>query len=179
MTIKHEYLKLFFASILLLLFVSSVCSQGSDKVKANPTFPKPTGFVNDYSETLDAETRGQFERVLSELQKRAKIDFAIALIKSTNGKDIFDYSLALAKDWKVGSKNGGILLVVAIDDRKWFIQIDKRLEQDLTNAEVKQIGETMIEDFKQKLFADGIKKCMKEMILVLSKKQKFEPVKFE
>ena len=75
------------------------------------------------------------------MQERAKIDFAIAVVDTTGERSIFDYSLAMAKEWKIGSENGGILLVVAVKDRKWHIQVTKGLENDLPDAEVKKIGE--------------------------------------
>lgn len=134
--------------------------------------------MNDYAEILDDDSENQFESVLGELRTKAKIDFALAIVRSTNGKNIFDFSLEVAKDWKIGSENGGLLLVVAIDDRTWFIQIDKRLEQNLSNAEVKQIGDTMIPFFKDKKYADGLRKCVETMIESLAEKQKFDPVKF-
>lgn len=153
-------------------------SNRSINAKNSSELPKPDGFVNDYADVLDDDAEKEIEDVLKQLQKRAKIDFAVAILKSTNGQKIFDYSLAIAKEWKVGSENGGILLVVATEDRSWHIQIDKRLEKDLTNDDVKQIGDVMIPDFKQANHPDGLKKCVEKMIAVLAAKQKFEPIKF-
>ena len=101
---------------LALLFVAAsvtmACSQTpkvtppssaeSDSKKASSVnaansseLPKPTGLVNDYAGVLDDKTSKEIEDVLRELQKRAKIDFALAILKSTNGRKISDYSLAL------------------------------------------------------------------------------------
>lgn len=139
---------------------------------------KPDGLVNDYAGVLNNDAKQQIEAVVAELQKKAKVDFGLAIIRSTNGEKIFDYSLAVAKDWKIGSENGGILLMVAIEDRNWHIQINKRLEQDLTNEEVKQIGDAMIPYFREKKYTDGLKKCLETMIMVFAEKQKFDPIKF-
>lgn len=139
-------------------------------------FPKADGFVNDWADVLSEKEEQDLEAVLNGLQARAKIDFAIAMVTNTGEKNIFDYSLAMAKEWKVGSENGGILFVTAVGDRKWYIQITKNLEDDLTEAEVKSIGDVAVPDFKAGKYGEGIKKCVNKMIAELAKKQKFEPI---
>lgn len=140
---------------------------------------RPAGLLSDSTGLLSGTDKSEIEDVLRRLREKAQIDFAIAIIDSTNGMDIFNYSLELVREWKIGSQNGGVLLVIAVKDRKWHIQIDKRLEKDLTNNEVKNIGEVMLPDFRENKHADGIKKCIEKMISVLAAKQKFEPIKFK
>jgi hypothetical protein len=57
--------------------------------------PAPTGHVNDYAHALNEDTREQLEQALGELKKRSKIDFAVALVNTTTGKPILDYSKAV------------------------------------------------------------------------------------
>jgi uncharacterized protein len=183
-----------FLFVLTLFVCFSACAQiGKDTNKspgepekietATPAietqFPQPEGFLNDFSGVLNESDKSDIESVLRELNDKAQIDFAIAIIDSTGGKDIFEYSLAMARDWKLGGKNGGALLLIAIKDRTWHIQIDKRLEKDISNEEVKNIGDLMMSDFKQDNYADGIKKCVEKMISVLAEKQHFDPIKFK
>lgn len=140
-------------------------------------FPKPDGFVNDFADALSEKDEQDLESAMQRLQARAKIDIGIAVVDTTGEKRIFDYSLAMAREWKIGSENGGILLVVAVKDRKWHIQVTKGLENDFPDAEVKKIGELMVPDFKNGKYADGIKKCVDKMIAELAKKKGFEPLK--
>lgn len=131
------------------------------------------GPVNDYAQVLDADAEGQLEKILIELADGAGVEVAIVTVGSTNGRDIYDYSLSLAKEWNIGAENGGALLVVASEDRAWHLQIDNRLEQDLTNQEVKQIGDTMTPDLKQNNYAAALKGVVKKLIVVLEEKQGF------
>lgn len=179
---------------LLLVFAFSACTQpksvslasNSTPVGANMTpvehpevhdppplleFPQPTGFVNDFAGVLSEKDKQDLESALKKLEERAKIDLAIAVVETTGEKSIFDYSLAMAKEWKIGSENGGILFVVAVADRKWHIQIDKKLERHLTNEEVKKIGDVVVPDFKNKKYGAGIKKVVNKLIAELAKKQ--------
>ncbi len=140
---------------------------------------RPTGFLNDLSGIFSESEKDETERVLRELRDKAEIDLGIAVIDTTGGKDISGYSLEMARERKIGAKNGGALLVVAIKDRGWYIQIDSRLQKDLSNEDIRNIGETMIPDFREGKFPDGIKKCVEKIIAVLAAKQHFDPIKFK
>jgi uncharacterized protein len=126
--------------------------------------------LNDFAESLTEKEEKELESVLVQFRDRTKIDFAVAVIISTDERTPFDYSLAMSREWKIGSENGGILLLVAVKDRKWWIQIDKKLQERLTDAEVKKIGDVMVPDFKAKKYGAGIKKCVDKMIAELEKK---------
>ena len=156
-----------------------VGSDSNVRSESTPTdlkFPKASGFVNDITGTLTAGEAEKIESGLHELHRRGKIDFAIAIVRTTNGKDIYDYSLGMAKEWKIGSENGGVLLVVAIDDRKWRIQIDKKLEKEFTDAEIKAIGDTMAPHFREQKYSDGIKACVKALVDELARRHDFERI---
>lgn len=139
-------------------------------------FPPSTGFLNDFAGVLSPSEAENLEVVLRELQHRGRVDFAVAVVKSTNGRDIVDYSLAMAREWKIGSENGGILLVVAAEDRKWRIQIDRKLERKFTNEEIKTIGDTMVPHFRERKYGDGLKACVKVLLHELAIRYDFDPI---
>src|SRR5438270_13573502 len=68
--------------------------------------PPPTGFVNDYAKVIDAQTKANLETTLKNLKDRAQIELAIVTVSSTGDQDIFDYSLAVARGWGIGAKEG-------------------------------------------------------------------------
>ena len=136
----------------------------------SPAYRAPSGFVNDFAGILDQNTKRDLEDRLARFQAEQRVDFAIVTVDSTGDKSIDDYSLEMAKEWKVGAENGGLLLLVSIDDRKWRIQIDRKLEKVMTNERVLKIGELMVPEFKEKQYGAGIRKCMEAMITALTKK---------
>lgn len=133
--------------------------------------PPPTGHVNDYANVIDDETKMRLEKTLENLKKRTAIEFAIATIKTTGGEDIFDYSLAVAREWAIGSKPNydGLLLLVAVDDRKWHIQVSRSLEDELPNAKVGELGRLMVEPFRAGKYGEGLTKCVEAIIAELRK----------
>lgn len=138
-------------------------------------FPSQTGFVNDFAEVIDQETKAKLEQTLKNFKQETGIDFVIATVKTTGEKEIFDYSLSLANDWKVGSKNfdkSGMLMLIAIEDRKWFIQISRSMETTLTNGEVGQWGALVRPFFKEKKYGEGITECVGKFVEVLKERRK-------
>src|SRR5689334_23346773 len=122
-----------FLCVVALWLVVFACAQVSAQTGQSP-LPAPTGYVNDYAKVIDAETEQQLEATLKQLDQQQQIQFAVVTVDSTNGQDIFDYSLAVARGWGIGSKDvqkPSLLLLVAIKDRKYFTHVSRHLEGDL------------------------------------------------
>ena len=184
--------RIFLSALLLILSVSATSSCHSPSLpevrgdflvsntgqdaRENPQSPltAPDGFVSDFANVLDEETEDRLERTLSEFKNRAKIDFAVVTVNTTGSKSIFDYSLAVARGWGVGTKNpdkAGLLMLIAIDDQKWHIQISRTLEKALSNEEVAQLGGVMNAPFREKKYGEGVTRCVDAFIKTLSEKR--------
>ena len=137
-------------------------------------FPNQKGFVNDFAEILDQPTKDKLEQTLAKFKSEAKIDFVIATVKTTGEENAFDYSLSLANDWAVGAKNpdkAGILMLIAVEDRHWHIQITRMLEKVLSDAEVGEFGALMRPLFREKKYGEGITTCVEKLIEVLKERR--------
>lgn len=101
--------------------------------------PPPTGPVMDYAGVIDPATKTDIEKKIIAYRDKStpKTELAVAVVKTTGERPIFDYSLAVARGWGIGSKesdNPGALLFIAIEDRKYFTQISKDLEDELPDG---------------------------------------------
>ena len=137
---------------------------------ATPSTHKATGLVTDDAKVLDESSRAQLETTLAELKQRKKIDFAVVTVKSTGAQSVRDYSLALARERKQNSAEenvSGLLLLVAIDDRNWHIQITRNLEASLTNEILTDLSTPMTDSFRQKRYGEGILKYVNAVIAKL------------
>lgn len=139
--------------------------------------PAPTGYVNDYAKVIDGETRQELETTLTNLDRQQQIQFAIATVDSTNGQDIFDYSLAVARGWGLGAKDvqkPSLLLLVAIKDRKYYTQVSRHLEGDLPDGLVGQIQrEKLVPAFRAGDYGRGLADTINEYIATLASKRGF------
>ena len=130
--------------------------------------PAPAGFVNDFAGVIDGETEARLESRLSELEDSSGVEFAVATVETTAGRDIFDYSLDVACGWGVGppagGRGGGLLLLAAVKDRKWRVQVGRSLEAELPDEVVKGFGDRMAESFKRGEYGPGIEGCVEDHI---------------
>ena len=150
----------------------------SKQPETKSPFPSPTGFVNDYANAFDSESKARLESALTELRDKSDIEFAVVTIETTGGQPIFDYSLAVFKGWGIGpkdtSKGGGLLLMLAIKDRNWRIQVGRSLEKDLPDKICKELGDQSQDLYRQGKYAEGIIKYVKVIIERLERLRGFK-----
>lgn len=160
-----------FASICLLCCISIAQAQ-----RTQSPLPPPTGYVNDYAGVIDAATKSRMETILTNLKQRADIEFAVVTVNTTGDQPIFDYSLAVARGWGIGAREGeknGLLLLVAVNDRKYQIQVSRHLEGDLPDGLVGEIGRRMREPFRAGDYGKGLMNAVQTFIATLSEKRGF------
>ena len=166
---KHYVCAIF--AVLLLTEVNAFAQTTQSPLQS------PTGYVNDYAGVVDRATKAEVETTLTNLDREQKIQFAVAVVDTTGGQDIFDYSLALARGWGIGSKDTNkpsLLLLVAIKDRKYFTQVSRHLEGDLPDGLVGQIQrEQLVPAFRESDYSRGIRDTIYEYIRTVARKQGF------
>lgn len=129
--------------IALLLIVLSATGFAQD-------FPaKPNKLVNDYTGTLSAAEIQQLEQKLVAFDDSTSIQVAIAVLKSVGEYDINDYALQLGRAWGVGTKgkDNGVMIVVALGDRKISIQTGYGVEGVLPDMYTRRIIENDIKPY--------------------------------
>ena len=140
----------------------------SKQPQAASPLPAPTGFVNDFAKVFDAESKARLESALTELRDKAQIEFAVVTVETTGGQPIFDYSLAVARGWGIGpkdtSKGGGLLLMLAVKDRSWWLQVSRNLEKDLPNEVCKELGDRSKDLYRQGNYDEGLIRNVKAVI---------------
>lgn len=155
----------------------------SPSVSSTPTpqptttrLPTPAGLVNDYANVIDTESESRLVDLLTKLRAVSNIEFAVVTIDTTKGEPIADYSLAVAREWRVGPNSadgGGLLLLLAIKDRQWHLQVSRSLEKDLPNDVAKKLAEGSTALYKQGNFGAGIEKYVNAIIARLGKQRNF------
>ena len=112
---------------------------------------KPNTLVNDYTGTLSEFQKQQLERKLVAFDDSTSTQIAIAIVKTVGEYDINEYALGLGRSWGVGgAKNSnGVMIVVALGDRKIAMQTGYGVEGVLPDIITKRIIENEIKpEFK-------------------------------
>lgn len=139
--------------------------------------PPPTGYVNDYAGVIDSATKERMETTLANLDREQQIQFFVVTVDSTNGTSIFDYSLAVARGWGIGSKDTskpGLLLLAAIKDRKYQDQVSRHLEGDLPDGLTGQIKrENLVPAFRAGQYGKGLSDTINSYITEVAAKRGF------
>lgn len=105
------------------------------------TPPTPTGYVTDLAGKLSDSQLKQLNSKLEDLNKSTKNEFAGLIIPSLNGESIEDVANSTFKSWKIGKAgiDNGVLVVIAIAERKSRIETGKGVEGDLTDLQANDI----------------------------------------
>jgi uncharacterized protein len=139
--------------------------------------PPPVGFVNDFANVIDAETESLLEARLRGLKLRAHIEIGVATVETTGGRDINDYSLAVARGWGVGPPSGedggGLLLLFAIKDRKWRLQVSDRLRADLPDEAAAEIAGVMTPSLRAGRYGEAATNYVDGLIKRLAERRGF------
>ncbi len=86
--------------------------------------------VHDEARLLSTHMREQLETALKQYEDTTSNQIAILIIPSLKGEVLEDYSLRVAEKWQLGQKekDNGVLLLIAVEDRKMRIETGYGLE---------------------------------------------------
>ena len=176
--------RILFCVLLLGLTSLPLFSQETAKpfsINESP-LPAPTSPVMDYAGVLDANAKQALEQKIIAFRDSTnpKTELAVAIVSTTNDRPIFDYSLAVARGWKIGSKeqdNPSALLFIAVNDRKYFTQVSKDLEDELPDGLVGQLQrQYLVPAFKQNDYGKGVSDTIDAYIRTIQAKQSGAPI---
>ncbi len=167
--------------ILAVLFGAAMNIFAQFSINESP-LPAPTAPVNDFANVIDDAVERQLNQKIIEFKARTnpQVVLAVAVIKTTGGRPIEEYSLAVYRGWKIGTANDdnpGALLLVAIDDKKYFTQVGKDLEDEMPDGLAGQIQrQYLVPAFKQGDYTKGVADTIDAYIRTIEAKQKGEPL---
>ncbi len=134
-----------------------------------PPLPNPPKLVNDFTQTLSSSEVSQLEQKLVAYNDSTSTQVAIVIMRSTGDYDIADYAQRLGENWGIGSsKDNGILILAAMNDRKVFIATGRGMEGSVPDALAKRIVENLIlPNFKMQEYYQGFNQAT-DMIFKLA-----------
>ena len=138
-----------------------------------PPRPSPPRLVNDLADVLSAAEEQQIEQDLIDFDDSTSTQIVVLTVASTQGNDIILYGAEVGEAWGVGQKgkDNGIVLVMAVEDRKVGISVGYGIEE-FQNAAYTQriIDELILPQFKSGDYFGGIANGLAGIVSVLSGK---------
>lgn len=129
--------------------------------------PRPNRLVNDYTNTLSAINIDLLENKLERFDKQTTVQIAIVIFKSVGKFDIMQYGKQLGNSWGIGQKgkNNGVLILVAINDRKTAILTGESFENVVPDSFCSNIiQEKFRPNFKTGNYYIGLNEGVDELI---------------
>lgn len=92
--------------------------------------PQFSGWVNDSAGVLSSSDKERLTAIITEVEQKTSAEIAIATISSVGDEEYTTYANKLFEAWKIGKKgkDNGVLLFVAVQERKVRIEVGYGLE---------------------------------------------------
>ncbi|MCG2704884.1 MAG: TPM domain-containing protein [Candidatus Omnitrophica bacterium] len=160
--------KIFFAALIIVVTFAGLAS-------AKIEVPGRTrSWVNDYAGIIDKDTKTYLESLVSSIKQKTPepIEVVVATFRSLEGWDFNDFSKEYGEKWrdaKRGKRDNGVIIIVAIKERRVGIGVGRNLDNILIPGVTDDIIKNIITpEFAQARFSDGIRKAVEKIVTILN-----------
>ena len=148
-------------SVLRALLAILLLACSALAVQAQPLQPVPplTARVIDTTGTLGDADKAALEAKLAALEQDKGSQVVVLMVPTTAPEDIAAFANRVGNDWKIGRRDvgDGLIVLVAVQDRRMRIEVAKTLEGAVPDIAAKQIiDEAMAPRFRQGDYAGGL-----------------------
>ncbi len=163
---------IFCLTVILGFVLSITTAQGQEG------YPSPTDdYVNDYAGVLDQGDADAIRKMFKDLEYQTGIEAVAVTINSigdynTGDTTIEDFATSLFNTWGIGHKkeNNGVLILVAVKDRKCRIELGRGYGRIYDSVMKQVIDEKMIPYFRTNGYSRGIYEGARGVIEKVTKK---------
>ncbi len=130
-------------------------------------FPPLEGRIIDQAHLLSNSNQVKLTEILKNHEEQTSNQIVVVILNTLNGYEIADYSYQLGRFWGIGQKDrdNGVLLVIAMDEKKIRIEVGYGLEGALTDkTSYEIINYTLKPSFRTNNYEKGIFKAVDEII---------------
>lgn len=131
---------------------------GFFNLQAQIEIPQLTSPVVDQADFLTDQQEQDLRHKIQAIYQSSTWQPQILTIETLEGESIEQFSIRVADEWKLGSKNkdNGLIFIISKLERKTRIEVGSGLEANVTDYQAhKIIQEVMIPAFKKQDFAGG------------------------
>jgi uncharacterized protein len=123
-------------SLVAVLFAATGCARGSGQSEEE-RFPEFTNYVVDAAGVVPDEQEARVNEELEAYQDQTDVQIAVAVVETTGDRSLEDYTIDLGKYWGIGTaeEDNGVLLLIAVEDRRLRIEVGEGIEGEMTDLE--------------------------------------------
>ena len=118
---------------------------------------RPTDYVNDFAHVLDQGTITQLDDICQQIEQKAHAQIAVVTINSLDGAELRT-TPSTFQEVGIGSKatDHGVLILLAVQDRKYRIEVGYGLEPILPDGKVGGFGREAVPLLKQSNYSGAV-----------------------
>lgn len=148
-------------SLLAICFIALLLLAGHSPALADALAPVPSlsARVIDPAGELAETDRQRLETRLARLETERGTQVVVLLVRSTAPEDIASFANRVANTWKIGRRDvgDGVVMVVAVQDRRMRIEVAKALEGAVPDLMARRIiDEAMAPRFRAGDYLGGL-----------------------
>jgi uncharacterized protein len=150
-----------------LLLAGPILLAGAEQVR---DLPNPTNYVSDFAGVLGSQTTDYLNALCLQVDRRAHAQIAVVTIKSLDGEPIENFATALEEKWKVGPKGSdrGVLVILAVNDRKYRIETGYGLEGILPDGKAGDIGRSIVPYLRQGNYDQALTSVVNQIAQIIA-----------
>jgi uncharacterized protein len=139
-------------SISLLIVLAATLTAGGGGAMLD--YPEPKGYVNDFANVIDAQS-------------------AIVTIQDLGGAPLEHYATSLFNKWEIGYKvdNRGILILLALSDHKFRIEVGRGFEALFPHERVAGINAEMVPDLKLQHYGQEVLRGTRSLAKIVAQER--------
>jgi len=121
--------------------------------------PQPVDWVNDFANVIDEQYKQKLTSLIKELEQKTTTEIAVVTIDSIAPYDEKEYARMLFDAWQPGKKgkDNGVLVFLAVKERRWRIETGYGIEGILPDGLCGDIGRNyMVPYFKAGSYGQGL-----------------------
>lgn len=137
--------------------------------------PQPQGWVSDFANVISADYRQKLTVLIQELEEKTSSEIAVVTVESIAPYDEAGYARLLFDNWKPGKKgkDNGVLVLLAIKERRWRIDTGYGVEGILPDGLCGEIGRNyMVPFFKEAKYGEGLYSGVTEIARIIALNEK-------
>jgi len=142
-------------ALFILLFSLQAVTASAQETK----LPQFSGYVNDFAGILGQGTEAAISSVAQQLDAKTSAQLAVVTVDTVKPLTIEQYAVELFEKWGIGQKDkdNGLLILIAVNDKKIRIETGYGLEGALPDAICSQIiYQDIVPEFKKGNFEKGV-----------------------
>jgi uncharacterized protein len=132
----------------------------------------PIDYVSDYADVIDDGTEAQINALAAVIEENTTAEIAVLTIGSLESQNIDQFAVETFEQWGIGQKDvsNGLLILVAVDDREWRIEVGYGLEGAITDAMAGRVGRArFVDNFRAGEYGTGIYEAVTDFKALIEK----------